>query len=226
MLLFRRVLFRSGTYYIYYWYEIYGESKGYYKVKLSLSGDNYKFLSKQQINSSDVPETFSDYVDNNNEEPEVKYDSYKDNNVEIVYPETAFDDNVEFSIEKVENVNNKNLDKLSEKYTVYEINATSNGVAVQPDGQISLKFAIPTGYSTNVSLYYIKADGSLEKVNGTVDSKTRTLTVNLTHFSTYALVDNSNSNPQTGDCVSGYMIIGVISLIGLMSMCLNIRRIN
>ena len=85
------------------------------------------------------------------------------------------------------------METVAESYVAYEFTAIKDDVAVQPDGKLTVTFAIPADYSTNAAVYYMDAKGKLTKLAGVVDEVTCTITVELEHFSTYILVDQDTA---------------------------------
>jgi hypothetical protein len=85
---------------------------------------------------------------------------------------------------------------VAEKYVAFEFTAKKDGTTVQPNGALAVTFAIPAGYSTNVKVYYMAKNGTLENVKATVNAADRTVTAQLSHFSTYILAD-ADSKPVT-----------------------------
>lgn len=81
------------------------------------------------------------------------------------------------------------MEEVAQKFVAYEFTATRDNVAVQPSGKLTVTFAIPQGYSDNVKVYYMAADGTLEELSSTVDARNRTVSVQLEHFSTYILAE-------------------------------------
>ncbi len=75
------------------------------------------------------------------------------------------------------------------QFAVVEITATKDGAAAQPAGVVTVTFPIPDGYSTNLALYYVSEAGTAETLKVTIDSDNKVVTAELTHFSTYVLVD-------------------------------------
>lgn len=75
------------------------------------------------------------------------------------------------------------------QFTVVEITATKDGAAAQPAGVVTVTFPIPDGYSTNLALYYVSEAGAAETLKVTIDSDNKVVIAELTHFSTYVLVD-------------------------------------
>ena len=89
----------------------------------------------------------------------------------------------------------KAMRNISGQYLVYEFNATLDGAAVQPDGTVEVKFAVPNAFwhedtGRDTTLYYLAPDGSLEAVETEWDQWGDSLIARLSHFSTYILVDN------------------------------------
>ena len=128
---------------------------------------------------------------------DVDYELPEDGTVEI--PENdCFENGTTVKVEQLEEgdifqqVQNV-MDGREEAYVVFEFTATMNGVAVQPNGKLTVTFAIPAGYSTNVVVYYMSETGKLEQLQATVDTDANTVTVELSHFSTYILADRDTA---------------------------------
>ena len=85
------------------------------------------------------------------------------------------------------------METVAQKYVAYEFVAMKNDAAVQPNGTLTVTFAIPEGYSDHVSVYYMDARGKLTKLESVVDAERRTVTVELAHFSTYILADQDSA---------------------------------
>ena len=75
------------------------------------------------------------------------------------------------------------------QFAVFEITAAKNNAAVQPNGPVKVEFPIPDGYSNNLVLYYVSESGDKELQQTTVDSAKKVVSAELSHFSTYVLVD-------------------------------------
>ncbi len=76
-----------------------------------------------------------------------------------------------------------------QKFTVFEFNAVKDEAKVQPNGTLAVTFRIPDDYSNNVKILYVADDGTTEEITSTVNAGERTVVANLTHFSTYVLID-------------------------------------
>ena len=82
---------------------------------------------------------------------------------------------------------------ISQKFTVYEFNAVKNEAKVQPNGKLTVTFRIPDGYSNTVKVLYVADDGAIEDLAATVNPSERTVVAELSHFSTYVLVDMTDA---------------------------------
>lgn len=115
----------------------------------------------------------------------------------------------------------KALSRIATKFTVFDINATNNGKAIQPNGKVSVSFTVPDGYGDDVALYYVADDGTANKIAATFDKESRILTAELEYFSIYVLADenakpttNIPTSPQTGDTFNFYPILIVMVVSG------------
>lgn len=89
---------------------------------------------------------------------------------------------------------------VAEKFTVFEFNAVKNEAKVQPNGKLAVTFRIPEDYSSNVKILYVADDGTIEEITSTVNAGERTVVAELTHFSTYVLIDlGADATTTTGD---------------------------
>ncbi len=179
--------------------------EGYFKVEsydnygkvytVELNGNIVRILSSADYTAEDLPEKFDDAL-----VVEVPGDD------SVIIPDSdVFEDGATVKVEQVEegeifDAAQDAMEFVAESYTVFEFTAYKDGAAVQPNGALSVTFAIPEDYSDNVAVYYMDADGKLQKLEGVVDAENRTITVELTHFSTYILVDAETAPDfQLGD---------------------------
>ena len=158
---------------------------------VELNGNIVRILSCVEYTAEDLPEAFDD---------EIVYELPEDNSV-VIPDNDCFEDGVNVKVEQIAEgdifdtaVNT--MKWLAESYTVYDFTACKNGAAVQPNGSLTVTFAIPEGYSNNVAVYYMDEDGILEELEAAVDAEARTVTVELEHFSTYILADK-DTKPKT-----------------------------
>ena len=88
---------------------------------------------------------------------------------------------------------------VAEKFTVFEFNAVKDETKVQPNGKLAVTFRIPDDYSNNVKILYVADDGTTEEIAATVNADARTIVAELTHFSTYVLIDlGADATTTTG----------------------------
>ena len=74
---------------------------------------------------------------------------------------------------------------------IYEITATNGGIAVQPESPLTITLDIPTGYNVNNTyIVYIDESGVVETLE-TLEKTETTISAQISHFSTYAVVDTS-----------------------------------
>ncbi len=107
----------------------------------------------------------------------------------------VFQEGTQMTVKKVESTDavfetvKTALEEVSDKFEVFDISAVLNGTTVQPNGKVKVTFNIPEGFSKNIAIYFISIDGATEKINSSVDEDGKTITAELSHFSSYAIVD-------------------------------------
>ena len=107
---------------------------------------------------------------------------------------------------------NDALEKVAKTYKAYDITATYNNLKVQPDGKVYAKFNISSNFDINkVMVIYIAEDGSFEECNYTINKEEKYVTVELNHFSTYAVIEATDEYLNNNDSSSLWPVI----LIGL-----------
>ncbi|MBQ6885670.1 MAG: leucine-rich repeat protein [Clostridia bacterium] len=115
-------------------------------------------------------------------------------NVTIVAPETVIDSSAELKVEEVENGNFAVT--LPEGYSmenanVYDIYFEKDGETVQPNGELTVKIAVPADKNgENCAVYHIAEDGTLTDMNAVFKDGYMVFTTN--HFSYYALVEQQD----------------------------------
>ncbi len=113
------------------------------------------------------------------------------------------------------------LKELTQKFVAYDITAKSDNVTVQPDGTVKATFAIPEGYDhSKVGVIYVSDDGKTETVPSVVNKETGKVVAQLSHFSTYAVVE-LNEAPVTDEAKAGMpafawvlIFVGIILVLG------------
>ena len=141
---------------------------------------------------------------------------------ELCAAEGVFPQNTAFSITRIddgisyESVKSA-LDGRAKRFTAFNITAAYAGMPVQPNGTVTAIFEIPEGYEINkLAVIYISDDGKTEQFPSIVDKKANTITVELFHFSTFAVVEMINETNVTVKEDNTGLIILVIVLIVLL----------
>ena len=162
---------------------------------VELNGNIVRILDCVQFSAEDLPEQFDD---------ELRLELPEDGSVNIE-DNGVFEDGASVKVEQVVegdifDIAEDAMEWIAESFLVFEFTAYKNGAAVQPEGCLTVSFAIPETYSDNVVVYYMDENGKLQMLDAVVDAENRIVTVELTHFSTYILVDaNSGPELQLGD---------------------------
>ena len=126
----------------------------------------------------------------------------------------------------------------------YDITAMCHSSAVQPNGKVKVTFNIPENFDmSRVALVYIDDNGGLEEIASKIDSAAKTITAELEHFSTYAVIETAekktdttniktetndtvktddNTSPKTGDSAAPY--VAVPMLFALVCVALSVSK--
>lgn len=86
----------------------------------------------------------------------------------------------------------KAMESIVTKYVVYSLEATRDGVSVDPTGGVTVIFTIPSDLGNNVSLYRLSDNGELETVIVSIDDIERKVTADLKTSGTYILADEDS----------------------------------
>lgn len=124
----------------------------------------------------------------------------------------------------VKNINDSSIKNIigTENYKSYDISLYSDakGAKIErlENGKFLVKIPVPTELNgKDLIVYYIASDGTKEEHEVTIEDGYAIFETN--HFSTYILAENTTTketieNPQTGDDILLYVTMGIISLIG------------
>ncbi len=127
----------------------------------------------------------------------------KSEEVEVKAAENVFPENTVVEIKAVSSgeryqTADTALKEAAEKFTVYDITATSENVSVQPNGTVKATFDVPDTYDLDkVAVVYISDDGKVETLSSIVDKETKTVTAQLSHFSLYAVIEKVEADVQS-----------------------------
>lgn len=81
----------------------------------------------------------------------------------------------------------KILKDICKEFTLYSISATLNGSDVQPNGKVKVKFAVPEGYGSNISVNVINADGTYRTVDSILSEDGSFITAELDALGSIAI---------------------------------------
>ena len=95
----------------------------------------------------------------------------------------------------------KVLESVGQKFALYDVYfINQNGEEVQPNGKVTVSYPIPEDYdAAKLAVYRINDDSTKTKINGTVEDGY--YTVIQKSFSTYALVEEGSTVPETDPTV-------------------------
>ena len=95
---------------------------------------------------------------------------------------------------------NTALKSTADKFTLFDINLLKDGIAVQPNGKVTVSIPVPQGYNgADCKIYRIETDGTKTDMNAKLENGF--LVFETDHFSLYAVaqINEGNGNPKTGD---------------------------
>lgn len=137
----------------------------------------------------------------------------------------------QINVEKIEKENEKYKsieEKLNGKiYDVFDIelysNTINNYITKLDDGTFTVEIPITKEMEgKKLSVYYINDKGEKEKHNVVIkDGKATFIT---DHFSIYTLVEEEIENPNTYDGIGRSLFIGIISIIGLITTIMYLKK--
>ncbi len=131
----------------------------------------------------------------------------KKTGVEIVY-NNEYDANTEIKVE--EKFDGDSFQLVNSAYgevktSIFDIATYKNGAKVQPDGEITVRIPLPSGYSNKVFVCYVDStNGKVTKIPCEV--KDGYVTFKTNHFSEYAIVEQSANvkSVSIGDITMNY----------------------
>lgn len=169
----------------------------------------------------------------------------------------VFPKNTQLKIEKANDDINKAvttaLNGKVDNFVAFDITATCQNVAVQPNGKVKATFKIPEKFDLNrVAVVYIDDKGGIKELTAVIDKVSKTVLVELEHFSTYAIVEktekknetvkpsdtkteiktettdktNENASPKTGDSVVWYIAISTLSFMICVALLVSRKNKN
>ena len=123
--------------------------------------------------------------------PKIPTKTVKDtgSGISLTYPETAFEDDAELQVEQIFDGAAFNLvDLNSDKNAVFDITMVKDGAAVQPNGKVTVRIPVPSGFDpAKCMVYHVNTEtGKLEKMNARYENGF--MVFETDHFSYYAIV--------------------------------------
>ncbi len=165
------------------------------KMTVSYDGEYIKMLSGEIIDIEDIPDTSEMITPEGKPQlPDILYEVEDGITVE---GDGAFPKN---TIVKAESVKSGEIFQRVQasltdvaqknKIAVFNLTATSNGSGVQPTQKVTVKFDLPSNLSAeNLKMFYISENGEREEIDITIDENEKTVMAQLSHFSTYVLLN-------------------------------------
>jgi hypothetical protein len=90
------------------------------------------------------------------------------------------------------------LEDTASKFALYDISITSGGAEIQPDGTITLRIPIPSGFDkSKTALYRINDDATATLIRGNVSGDV--YIASLTHLSLYAIAEGFEAVASPAD---------------------------
>lgn len=192
------------------------------------------------------------------ENTEIKHED-KETGISFEAADGVFPKNTQLKIEKANDDINKAvttaLNGKVDNFVAFDITATCQNVAVQPNGKVKATFKIPEKFDLNrVAVVHIDDKGGIEELTAVIDKVSKTVLVELEHFSTYAVVEktekknetikpsdtntkteiktettdktNKTTSPKTGDSVVWYIAISILSFMMCVALLVSGKNKN
>ena len=81
----------------------------------------------------------------------------------------------------------RSIAHITNRFTGYVIKTTNHGVAVHPEGEVTVTFTVPEGYGKKANFYYINDEGDVKKLSPTWNEDFTKATVKLVDTGFYAI---------------------------------------
>ncbi len=121
--------------------------------------------------------------------------------VEISYTNETYDKGIELDVTEVsegDSYESLNKEKGNFEFKIYDIKTKSKDAEVQPNGTVLVRLPIPANYDRiRLCVYHVTNDGTVVKMEMWIDGDYACFEVS--HFSAYALVDESKTVAKYGD---------------------------
>ena len=111
---------------------------------------------------------------------------------------------------------NTSLENIAKTYVAYDITALSNNAIVQPNGKVYATFNIPATFNIDkVMVLHVAEDGLVTEAPFVVDKASEKITAELTHFSTYVIIEATDDYLGTNS--GGSVVAIVISIVFVLA---------
>lgn len=119
--------------------------------------------------------------------------------------------------------------KIDGEFTAIDLTLYSkikqSNITKLENGKFEVSIPVPENLNGKViTAYYITSDGSLEEHE--VKIKDGYATFETNHFSIYTLAEKNEENPQTYDGIVNSILIGVVSLTGVLGTAIYLKKRN
>ncbi len=184
-----------------YYHEVGDDYDAYYntykiiKSRVQYNGDVVKFLSYEEIEA--MPEFII-----TEESAETKTEK---DNITVEAKAGVFPTGTKITVDEIKDGQKHNdiktaLSPKGDKFIAFDINAYTDDVKVQPDGEVKITLEIPENFDANkIEAYHITDDNKVENVKYEVFKSIRCVVITANHFSIYTLVENNNATQSTID---------------------------
>ncbi len=81
----------------------------------------------------------------------------------------------------------RSISHITNRFTGYTIKATNHGVAVHPNGEVTITFTVPKAYGKKANFYYINNEGDVKKLTPSWNEDFTKATVKLVDIGHYAI---------------------------------------
>ena len=127
----------------------------------------------------------------------------KETNVKLISSTDVINSNTVLEVKEVKsgeayNAITESLKNVSNKFVAYDITLKSDGVEIQPNGNVQISLPIPSGYDTSkVVVFRVESDGTIIKYDTKIEDNYAIIETN--HFSNYIIVEQNVSNATGTD---------------------------
>lgn len=176
-------------------YEYFYNTYKVIKSRVQYNGDIVKFLSYEEIEA--MPEFII-----TEESAETKTEK---DNITVEAKAGVFPTGTEITVDEIKDGEKHNdiktaLSPNGDKFIAFDINAYTDNVKVQPDGEVKITLEIPENYDADkVEAYHITEDNKLETVKYEVFKNIKCVVLTVNHFSIYTLVEINDTTQPTID---------------------------